>query len=141
MTSISTDDRFALADLAARYAVAVDTREFSRLHDVFLADGVLDTGRGVREGIDQVLDAMQGLHRYRATQHVVGQQLLEPDGDAVRGITYCTAHHLSVDDATDARQDKVMHIRYHDRFVRHDDGWRIAARRLELVWIDDRPVG
>ncbi|MEQ8840274.1 MAG: nuclear transport factor 2 family protein [Acidimicrobiales bacterium] len=136
--SITHDDRFALAELAARYAVAVDTRDFARLRDVFVADARLDSGRSVRDGIDAILDAMQGLLRYDATTHVLGQQLLEPHDGDIRGVTYCTAHHLTV--ADEQRTDRVMHIRYHDRFVPTDAGWRIANRRLELVWIDEQPV-
>lgn len=132
-------DRAALVDLASRYAHAVDSRDFERLRDVFTAAAVLDTGRGIRNGVDEVLTAMEGLRRYHATTHVLGQQLVEPTGDGARGITYCTAHHLTVDG--DRRTDKVMHIHYHDEFVRTDDGWRIAARRLDIAWTDERPVG
>jgi ketosteroid isomerase-like protein len=136
--SLTLDDRSALADLAAHYAAAVDFRDFERLRQVFIADCRLDTGRGVRDGIDAVLEAMQGLLRYEATTHVLGQQLLElHDGD-VRGVTYCTAHHLGTDG--DSRTDTVMHIHYHDRFVRTDEGWRIATRRLETLWTDRQPV-
>ena len=149
--SIPVDVRLALAELAARYAVTVDLRDFDRLRDVFVPDCRLDTGRAVRDGIEAVVATMQGLHRYEATNHVLGQQLLEPDGGDVRGVTYCTAHHLLVGDADDdvddpdgdgdgGRSDTVMHIRYHDRFVSTGAGWRIATRRLEVVWTDRRPV-
>jgi hypothetical protein len=135
---LRVEDRLAVADLAARYAVAVDLRDFDRLREVFIAECRLDTGRAVREGIDSVLEAMEGLHRYEATNHVVGQQLLERHDADIRGLTYCTAHHLGTDG--DIRTDTVMHIRYHDRFVRTDEGWRIATRRLEIVWTDRQPV-
>jgi uncharacterized protein (TIGR02246 family) len=140
---LTADDRLAIADLAARYAAAVDTRDFDRLRAVFAPGCVLDTGRSVRDGIDSVLEAMQGLLRYEATSHVLGQQVLDPidteaDTDEVVGLTYCTAHHLM--DHGDRRSDTVMHVRYHDRFVRTDDGWRIATRRLEVVWTDENPV-
>ena len=135
---ITLDDRSALADLAARYAAAVDFREFDRLREVFVVDCRLDTGRGIRDGIDAVMEAMQGLLRYEATTHVLGQQLLETHDGDVGGVTYCTAHHLGTDGEN--RTDTVMHIRYHDRFVRTDDGWRISTRRLETVWTDRQPV-
>lgn len=132
-------DRLELAELAARYAAAVDSRSFEDLGDVFVDECRLDTGRAIRDGIDAVIDAMQGLLRYEATSHVLGQQLLDATADGVHGVTYCTAHHLTV--AGDERTDTVMHIRYHDRFVRTDEGWRIATRRLEILWIDRQPVG
>ncbi len=129
-------DRAALGDLASRYAVAVDTRTFEQLRDVFLDDATLDTGRSVRSGIDEILTAMEGLRRYVATSHMLGQQLVEAGSEGATGVTYCTAHHLSDADRTDT----VMHIRYHDEFVRTDAGWRIARRRLEVLWTDTQPV-
>jgi len=140
MPLLTADDRLAIADLAARYAAAVDGREFDRLAVVFTPDCRLETGRSVRDGIDEVSEAMQGLLRYEATSHVLGQQVLDvtDDADVVTGLTYCTAHHLT--QHPDRRSDKVMHIRYHDRFVRTVDGWRIADRRLEIIWTDEQPV-
>jgi hypothetical protein len=129
-------DRAALGDLASRYAIAVDTRSFERLREVFVEEATLDTGRSVRSGIDEILTAMEGLRRYIATSHVLGQQLVEARSEGATGVTYCTAHHLSDGDRTDT----VMHIRYHDEFVRTDAGWRIARRRLEVLWTDTQPV-
>ncbi|GJM39048.1 MAG: hypothetical protein DHS20C19_24150 [Acidimicrobiales bacterium] len=131
-------DRQALTDLVARYALAVDTRDFADLHQVFVPDATLDTGRAVRTGMDQITDAMQGLLRYESTSHLLGQQVVQPTDDGATGITYCTAHHLTVDG--DLRTDTVMQIHYHDRYVRTDDGWRIVTRRLDVRWRDTQPV-
>jgi hypothetical protein len=141
---LTVADRIELTDLVARYAVAVDSRDFASLRDIFVPECTLDTGRAVRDGIDAVLEAMQGLLRYEATSHVIGQQVVNQrvvgeSDDGVDGLVYCTAHHLT--DHGDHRTDKVMHIRYHDRYTRTDAGWRIAARRLELVWSDETSVG
>jgi hypothetical protein len=136
---LTIEDRLAMADLAARYAAAVDQRAFDQLRDVFTTDCQLDTGRSIRDGTDKVIEAMQGLLRYEATSHLVGQQVLTPvDDGVVDGLTYCTAHHLF--DHGDHRTDTVMHIHYHDRFVAVGDGWRVATRRLEVLWTDEQPV-
>ena len=135
----SVADRIALTDLVARYAVAVDTRDFAALREVFTTDATLDTGRAVRAGIDAIVEAMRGLLRYEATSHVVGQHLVDPSDRGADGLVYCTAHHLR--GHGDHRTDKVMHIRYHDRYVMTDHGWRIEARRLEVAWTDETRVG
>ena len=133
------EDRAAIADLVALYAVAVDSRTFDRLDQVFADDGVLETAHGVRRGLPEIVAAMQGLLRYESTHHVVGQTTLEPAGDGrVAGVTYCEAHHLSVED--EGKVDQVKHIRYHDTFVQTPKGWRIAARRLEVSWTDERTI-
>ena len=135
----NVQDRAELADLAALYAVIVDQRDFDRFSEVFTADALLDTGRGRRSGLAEITDAMAGLLRYEATSHVLGQQLLSvaDDGEII-GVTYCEAHHLALDG--DARIDHVMHIHYHDRFVRTSAGWRIAYRRLAVPWTAEQPV-
>ncbi len=132
-------DRADLADLAALYAVIVDQRDFARFDEVFTDDALLDTGRGQRSGLEEITDAMSGLLRYEATSHILGQQLLSvTDNGEIEGVTYCEAHHLRVDG--DERIDHVMHIHYRDRFVRTPDGWRIAYRRLAVLWTADQPV-
>lgn len=131
-------DRAEIADLSSRYALVVDQREFSRLGEVFTADAVLDTGRVQRQGLAEIIAAMEGLHRYEATSHIMGQQLLELIDGEVRGVSYCEAHHLVV--ADDERIDRVMHIRYHDLFAQVVDGWRIARRRLVTVWTAEQRV-
>ena len=138
---LSADDRLAIADLATTYARAVDRRTFGLLDEVFTVDGVLDTGRGVRTGLDEIVAAMQGLHRYEVTRHVLGQQLVEVTADRprrARAETYCDAHHLVVDG--DRRVDWRMHLRYVDEVVRTDAGWRIARRTLHTDWTDQREV-
>lgn len=135
---LTVDDRIELSDLVARYAVAVDNRDFDALHAVFVRDATLDTGRSTRSGFDEIVEAMQGLLRYEATAHVLGQHLVEATGTGASGLVYCTAHHLT--DHGEHRTDKVMHIRYHDVYVRTDHGWRMTARRLEVAWTDEQPV-
>lgn len=137
--AIDADVRAALSDLVGRYASAVDRREFERLRAVFTADAVLDTGRGMRAGIDEIVATMERLRRYEATFHLLGQQSLEPaSGGAIDGETYCDAHHLLADDA--GRTDTVMKIRYADRFVDTDSGWRIIRRVLHIDWTETRPL-
>lgn len=34
----------------------------------------------------------------------------------------------------------VMHIRYDDRYRRVGGGWRIAERRLHVLWDEDHPL-
>lgn len=136
--SVTTDDRQALHDLVSRYALSVDTRDFDGLRQVFVPDAELDTGRSVRSGVDEILTAMEGLRRYVATTHLIGQQLVEGGPDDATGVVYCTAHHLSGDEGK--QTDMVMHIRYRDHYRRTSDGWRITRRRLDLLWRDENPV-
>ncbi len=128
--SLSDDDRSEIAELSARYARAVDRRDFDGLAEVFCADGVLDSGRGVRRGTDEIAAAVRSIERYDETSHRIGMQQIEEarDGGA-RGVVSCEAHHVR-SAADGSRSDYVMQIRYHDRYRRTETGWRIAERRL-----------
>ena len=58
--------------------------------------------------------------------------------DGAVGETYCIAHHIYKVD--EVERDTVMFIRYHDKFVRTAEGWRIARRKLGIDWQEDRPT-
>ncbi len=136
-TDALTDaDRVEIADLAATYAHAVDRRDFDLLREVFVDTAVLDTGTATRNGVDEILAAMERLRRYESTFHILGQQRLRGGPDTALGETYCEAHHLSSDG--DRSTDWIMKIRYIDDLVRTEPGWRIATRRLAVDWTETR---
>ncbi len=143
-------DRLALRDLVDGYAFAVDGDDPGSAAQLFTPDGELrifhrGAAEPVREriGRDAIATAMAGLDRYETTLHVVANHRVDIDGGAAIGETYCLAHHIRDVEGPDgvmARFDYVMHIRYLDRFVRTDEGWRIARRHLQVEFTEDRPV-
>src|SRR5262249_5210410 len=94
----------------------------------------------VRTGRDEIATALEGLSRYAVTTHFLGQQTVEldADGEGAAGETYCIAHHIT--DTDGHRHDHVLSIRYLDRFVRVEAGWRIKERRLAIDWTDERDL-
>ena len=122
-----------LRALVERYAATVDARTFDRFDQVFTPDAVLETARGVRDGLAEIQAAMQGLQRYVSTDHRVGESSAVVEGETAIGLVACEAHHVD-----DTGADRVMTITYHDRYVTTPDGWRIAHRRLEVL--DERTV-
>ncbi len=134
-----TSDRLALRRLAEQYARGADTRDAELYADVFTDDGVLVTTRGEVTGREELLTIAPRLGRYRATMHLVGNHYAEfQDADHATGIAYCQASHVTARDEGDTVY--VMQIVYHDDYVREPRGWRIAKRRLELLWDEDRPL-
>ncbi len=145
---MNTDDDRALTELVYRYAQAVDRLDLDALVALFLPDATISIHGGdpdappVRQpmsGHDQIRERVAALERYEVTFHHVGSHLFDIAGDTATGETYCVAHHVSTVDGE--RRDRVMFIRYHDRFVRADDGWRFEERRLALDLTTDQPVG
>ncbi len=140
-------DRLALQDLAAHYARCVDRRDFAPLADLFVPSGRIVVYHGdpakidptwTLDGVEKIIAGMNQLDQYRATQHVLGQQTAEIEGDSARGETYCMANHLHEEDGR--MLNFVMAIRYQDSFVRTADGWRFSERVLATDWTEDRPV-
>lgn len=128
----------AIHALTCRYAQAVDRRDFPRLADLFTPDARL-TGPGFcMEGPQAIAEGMSALGKYSATQHHMHQQLVELDGDAATGETYCVANHLYEQDGMQRKLD--WGIRYQDRFERWQGRWRIAARELVVDWTQDLPL-
>ncbi len=131
-------DGAALRRLVEQYARAVDQRDPELLLGVFTADAVLSTLRGEVRGHEQLRSIPRRLERYRATMHLLGSHHTEADDDGARGWTDCVAHHVYEHDGVE--RVHVMYLRYHDRFRATELGWRIAERRLELLWDEDHPL-
>jgi ketosteroid isomerase-like protein len=132
-------DRDALRRLVERYATAVDHRDVEAAASCFLPGGRLTVGTEPPiEGRAAIVGALGRLARYEVTAHLLGHSNHVVDGDRATGESWCRAHHLYDDGGT--RRDWVMEIRYLDRYVREDEGWKIEDRHLVVDWLEDRPV-
>ena len=132
------EDRFALRELAERYARAVDRRDWALAEQLFSAACVL-VGPGYELlGRDGILAGLRRIERYDATQHSVHNQLVELAGERASAETYCTAHHLY--ERGGRRRKLSWGIRYQDRCVREGGVWRYERRELLLDWSQDLPL-
>jgi hypothetical protein len=144
---VNEADRSDLRDLVEGYAMTADRRDTPGFAALFTPDAILvihgahggEQGRYV--GRDEIAGIPERLARYDATMHHVTNHRvqLEADsgGDRATGESYCIAHHLQDDSAV----DHVLHIRYEDRYLRSDEGWRFVHRDVRVQWIDDRRIG
>ncbi len=147
MPGASTGDIEALRTLAARYAAGVDGRRRELLLAAFHTDGELVVHRTPAAGGEPVelrghaelARVVDVIARYEATFHLVGQGLYEVDGDFAWGEVACLAHHYRR--SADGCSDRVVHIRYHDRYRRGEDGsWRIERREVRPTWAETRQI-
>ena len=146
------EDVRALAELSTAYAAAADDRDGDALASLFLPDGVLmvpDVPTDLRPVLTRTGAAIRQipnrLSRCARTFHQTTDHRFEVDGDRATGEVRCVAHHVvahNPDDpvVTGAGNDTVWFIRYRDRYVRTDGGWRIERRELHLQWVEERPV-
>ena len=129
--------------LVRRYAEIVDTRTFDAFDEVFTTEAELETGNGRRVGLDEIRAAMQGLHRYEATDHRVGASTFTVDGERATGTVECEAHHWSTN-GSGHRTDRVMTITYTTVTSRrlqaggsHTDDWTSTASTSRRRWTQD----
>jgi hypothetical protein len=79
------------------------------------------------------------LNKYTATMHFVGQStILTLTKDRANGETYCLAHHVTLEGGK--RRLMLASLRYLDTFVKTDDAWVFAERRLYVDWLEERAL-
>lgn len=130
-------DRIEIDELLARYARALDYRNFGELEGIFTADATFDAGGlGAPTGSKAIRSMIEGtIGHLDATQHLVGKSIIEfaDDGDTAEVRTYLISQHIR-----ESTPGPVKHYflggEYYDRVVRTPDGWRIAYRRLDRMW-------
>jgi 3-phenylpropionate/cinnamic acid dioxygenase small subunit len=139
MTQDDDDANWLIRTVLTRYARAVDRCEWDTVLTCFEPDALLDFGQVRGSPADFVQFARAGLESMTITQHILHQTHVDFDGDdAARSETYVSAFHRMPQDGGSV--DLVAGARYLDRFVRSDDGWRIAERVMVYDWTRLDPV-
>jgi ketosteroid isomerase-like protein len=127
----------AIRQLVARYAVAMDVRDFDGVAALFVDDVRVGRNRRGRAALAAYLrDAVADLG---VTILNVGTQLIDvEDADHATGVVYCRGE-VQVDDRW-----IVQAIQYRDAYQRRDGDWYFV-RREHLLWygreVGTSPVG
>ena len=120
--------QFAIGQLPARYALAVDSRDLDGLAALFVED--VDCGRWGqgREALKRYFGSAPVLQAFYRCVHQIGGQTLDfQDADHATGTVYCRAEH------EDGEHWVVMAICYFDQYERRDGRWYFV-RRDERHW-------
>jgi len=140
-------DRLAIRELVEAYAHCADRRDAkgqmslftADTHFVVFMDAKHPTPSMELHSRDALAPVFADLNKYDATTHFVGQTtILSLTDDKAIGEAYCLAHHVTV--AKGKRHLMIASLRYLDTFVKHDDGWLFAERRLYVDWTEERPM-
>ncbi|MFC4296257.1 nuclear transport factor 2 family protein [Novosphingobium tardum] len=132
-------DKQDCIELVHKLARAIDRCDADLVRAVFHPDATDDHGgfKGTaRDFIPWVMDVLAGMRR---TQHVVGNILIELDGDVAHGESYFIAHH-ALPGAEGADTFMIAAGRYLDRFERRNGEWRIAHRGAVYDWSSAVPA-
>jgi ketosteroid isomerase-like protein len=124
----------------ASFARIADTKSFDALGNVFAEDVRFDYGSGTVESGLTALRALliHHLGRCGGTQHLIGNIVVEVDGDSAASKAYVQARHQRAGDALGPVFD--TNGEYADSWERRPDGWRIVARHATWATITGDPA-
>jgi SnoaL-like domain len=125
-------DRAELAELAARYARAVDRGDRDLLLSLYHADAIDHHGNDFCGSPPQFADYVHGATAtFEVTAHYMLNSSYEIDGDRADGELYFVAYHRMRPPESD---EIVVAGRYLDRYERRAGVWKIAHRSIAWDW-------
>ena len=126
-------DKMACTELVHRLARGIDRCDADLVRAVFHPDATDDHGMYKGSAADFVPWVMDVLAGMRRTQHMIGNVLIEVDGDKAQGEAYFIAHH-HIPSGEGGDNFMVAAGRYLDRFERRDGEWRMSHRHAVYDW-------
>ena len=138
-TARNVADVQAIRELQVAYAYAIDSGAYEDLDRIFTVNAVGDYDRaGLVEGVEAIKAlCRQALEPLTASQHLNANHLAQVQGDEATASCYLTVHLYR--ENTLGGDHLEMGGRYDDQLVRTDKGWRIAHRKLTLLWSAGNP--
>lgn len=139
MSTTTAEDKVAVAETVYRYALGVDTRDWplyraqfaDRVHVDFtgFAAGMPDTEMAADTWVAGVRPLFERLH---ATHHLMGNPIVDVDGDSARITMYVQATHVG--DPGDPGARYTIGGYYENRLARVDARWLLTAVKLTVLW-------
>jgi ketosteroid isomerase-like protein len=126
-------DEAAIIRLTHDYCWALDSGDYDALRQVFTPDCMARLG-GNQSNVDEVIARVSAaLGPLDDSQHMVSTHQIRRWVDGtVTGRCYLHAQHILAGVA--GGDQYIVAGRYEDRYVRTDEGWRIAERELVVMW-------
>ena len=126
-------DEAAIVRLTHDYCWALDSGDYDALRQVFTPDCMARLG-GNQSNVDEVIARVSAaLGPLDDSQHMVSTHQIRRWVDGtVTGRCYLHAQHILAGVA--GGDQYIVAGRYEDRYVRTDEGWRIAERELVVMW-------
>jgi SnoaL-like domain len=138
-------DRLALRRLVDAWAHCADRRLAEQQSNLFVPAGMILNYEGdpkthephsAIKGRTAIRTALAVLNSFTVTLHMNGQSDVVIQGDRAIGETYCLVHQFK--DENDQRKCQTLGIRYYDQFLRQENRWYFAERKLVIDWSDTR---
>ena len=122
--------RYEIERELIKFARGMDARDWPGLKAILTEDAIADYGQGLVQGAEAVVGVIQSyLETCGPTQHLLGNLLVERDGDSAFSHCYVSDMHLGA--GANAHLTFCTLGDYHDRWVLIDGRWRLAERRKD----------
>lgn len=136
--TLETADYLAITAQLARYAVALDDRDFDAVGDIFTAGAQATfSGKVLTPGREAIVTHVSGLSELVASTHLLGQPLIRVVGETVVSETPAVAH--LVVETGHGMVVRSRGLRYTDTWVKQDL-WRISVRLHRADWMYETPA-
>ena len=128
-------DREKIRDCLARLARGEDRRDADLISASYWPESRSDYGVFEGSFADYLAWVVPGSDAIVDTQHVLGQSVIELEGDSARVETQAISYHRV--NMGDGERDTCIGGRYLDRMERRGRQWRIAHRLMLYDWYQD----
>ena len=131
-------DKQEIYELACRYCRGLDRLDHALLRSVY-HDDATDHRGFFTGGPDAFCElAISLLAEHKSNQHLLGNTLIEVEGDIAFGEIYFQAFHRIVENGLE--KDLIIAGRYVDRYERRGGAWKIAHRTELNDWCQTAPA-
>ncbi len=128
-------DQQEIADLCVRYTIALDTKDWALLESCYAPSPVFVHPGGRLEGFPAILERTKAaLTPLTATQHLLGNIMVQVDGGTSRSMCYFQAQHVRA--GTPGGETYIIAGSYADTLTRAVSGWKITERVQTYIWRD-----
>lgn len=127
----------ACYELAALYSRGLDRLDSALLESVFFEDAWCEYGFYNGPPGPFIEFALQALGDHAANHHMLGQVLIEVNGNEAFGEVYFNAYHKLPSEQ--GFQDMIIAGRYIDRYECRDGVWKITYRSERNDWSSTAP--
>jgi hypothetical protein len=126
---------FECQQLVTDYAYYRDLRDAEKVADLFTDDARMLARGHWNEGRQALLDHVNGDDMDTVSLHLMTTiKIIPVDEDSATGVSYAAVAHESKgeDESAPVFLDNFVVVgKYHDTFVRTDDGWKISERMFK----------
>lgn len=140
MTTNPAADTLEIMSLSTRYARSLDAGRWADLAYVFTPEATMVfAGIPPATGPEQIATVCESaLRPLDGSQHLVGTQHVDVNGDTAESSCYFHAQHVRTIDGHEKHY--VVAGTYTDRVERRPQGWRITHRTQTVTWTTGDPA-